>query len=386
MISLLKTFNFFGRLATAIAMGVTASAPFDGVNDQNLAIAYISTLLLVFIVRLPCFQLPMIQYFCLELTDVLKITLFPLGGFLIVAKDFEGPDVPSGVLQERMHLRRQKIVENATLSLRRLMRLFGHRDKTCDVEVGNDFLKKNTVSCDETVGQNESIDQKTLTGEATTPTSIIVGEGSIHLPPASSPELLRRPTDPLSSRCDQLVSRSRHFLKELLKPTPIVIVFAIVVALVDPLKALFLPPSPSFQPRFRPVAPDGQPPLAFVLDTATFVGAACVPIGLICLGSALACLRMRSGEPFPRGAIASLALARMVVTPLIGVGITRWLVHGNFVHRDDKVLQFVCMCVVLFSQFAALQPECVRSPLIKCGARSSSYHCASLIFVAYLLT
>lgn len=40
------------RVATAIAMGITASAPFRGVDDENLAIAYISTLLLVFVVRL----------------------------------------------------------------------------------------------------------------------------------------------------------------------------------------------------------------------------------------------------------------------------------------------------------------------------------------------
>jgi hypothetical protein len=31
-------------------MGVTASAPFNGVDDENLAIAYISTLILVFFV------------------------------------------------------------------------------------------------------------------------------------------------------------------------------------------------------------------------------------------------------------------------------------------------------------------------------------------------
>jgi predicted permease len=311
------------------------------------------------------------QHFCLELTDDLKITLFPLGGFLIVAKDFEGPDVASEELRESMHLRRQRMVTDAALSLRRLMRLSGHRDETCDVEVGDDFEKIDAVSCNETVCQNESIDQKTLTGKTATPTSIIVREGSIHLSPASSPELLRRPTDCRSSRCDHLVPRSSHFLKELLKPSPIVIIFAIVIALVDPLKALFLPPSSSFQPRFRPVAPDGQPPLAFVLDTATFVGAACVPIGLICLGSALACLRMRSGEPFPRGAIASLALAKMVVTPLIGVGITRLFAHVGFVHRDDKVLQFVCMCVVFCffhrSISCYLQPECVRSPRLSAG-------------------
>lgn len=32
-------------------MGITASAPFNGVDDENLAIAYISALLLVFFVR-----------------------------------------------------------------------------------------------------------------------------------------------------------------------------------------------------------------------------------------------------------------------------------------------------------------------------------------------
>ena len=95
-------------------------------------------------------------------------------------------------------------------------------------------------------------------------------------------------------------------------------------------------------PWFQPVAPDGQPPLAFVLDAASFVGAASVPIGLICLGSALACLRLRSAGTFPPGAITALALARMVVVlPLLGVGITRWLVHAGFVDRDDKALQFV---------------------------------------------
>jgi hypothetical protein len=36
----------------------------------------------------------------------------------------------------------------------------------------------------------------------------------------------------------------------------------------------------------------------------------------------------------------------MVVNPIIGVAITRGFAHVGFVDRDDKVLQFVCMCVV----------------------------------------
>jgi hypothetical protein len=260
-----------------------------------------------------------------------------------------------------MRFRRRRMVTNAALSLGRLSRLFRRSDETCDVEVGDNFERKDTIS-DETVGRNDTIDQKTFTETGTTPT--LTPTSSVHNMPTSPPELLQRHRDSNqdsdhSSQCHHLPSHSRHFfLKELLKPAPIVIVFAIIIALVDSLKALFLPPSSTFQPRFRPVAPDGQPPLAFVLDTANFVGAACVPIGLICLGSALACLRVRSGEAFPRGAIAALALAKMVVTPLLGIGITRWFAHVGFVHRDDKVLQFVCMCVVIFWLFSLLHATC----------------------------
>jgi predicted permease len=218
-----------------------------------------------------------------------------------------------------MHLRRRKIVEHTTHSLRRFSRLSGHSEKTCDVEAGNDLATNRTMSYDETVK-----------GEATLTTSTIVA----------------------TTNGRSVFSRLRNFCVELLKPNPIVIVLSIVIALVDPLKALFVPPSANFQPRFRPTAPDGQPLLAFVLDTATFIGLAGVPLGLVCLGSALATLRVRSSEAFPRGAIAALTLAKMVVTPVLGVAITRSFVRTGFVSREDKVLQFVCVCV--FSQSLSL--------------------------------
>ena len=47
-------------------------------------------------------------------------------------------------------------------------------------------------------------------------------------------------------------------------------------------------------------------------------------------------------ETFPQGAITALALVRMVEMPLLGLGITRWFAHADFVDRDDQVLQFVC--------------------------------------------
>jgi predicted permease len=262
--------------------------------------------------------------------DAFKITMFPLGGYLLISKDFEGPDVDSEEVRERMHLRRRRLAAKAM----RLSRLFRHSDRVCDTEARNlnDIQEKDTISHNESVRSESIISQKALT--STRPPTTSHGDIETHEHVADH----RRPS------C-RLYSRLRHFSTELLKPIPIVIAISVLTALVDPLKALFLAPSGSFQPRFRPVAPDGQPPLAFVLDTADFIGAASVPIGLICLGSALARLRVRSGEMFPHGAITVLALSRMVVTPLLGVGITRWFVHAGFVARDDKVLQFVCMCV-----------------------------------------
>jgi predicted permease len=38
------------KIATAVALGVTSSAPFNGTSDQNLSIAYISVIVLVFVV------------------------------------------------------------------------------------------------------------------------------------------------------------------------------------------------------------------------------------------------------------------------------------------------------------------------------------------------
>ena len=58
----------------------------------------------------------------------------------------------------------------------------------------------------------------------------------------------------------------------------------------------------------RPVTPDGQPPLS--IQSTSSARRVSQSIGLICLGSVLACLCLRPGATFPHGAITALALAR----------------------------------------------------------------------------
>ena len=91
-------------------MGITAAAPFNGVC-------------FLFLTRI------------IRRADDLKITLV---GFLLISKDFEGPEVDSEELQERMHLRRRRLAAKAS----RLSRFFRHSDRACDTEAGTDVEEK----------------------------------------------------------------------------------------------------------------------------------------------------------------------------------------------------------------------------------------------------
>ena len=133
-----------------------------------------------------------------------------------------------------------------------------------------------------------------------------------------------------------------QFLKSFFTPPSVAILVSFPIALIPNLKALFTPVPGTFIPS----APDGQPPLAFVLDATTFMGAASVPLGLVCLGSALARLNLpKKGEwlSLPLGAIGSLAVVRMLVMPVLGVLICQGLTNIGIISKDDKVLRFVCM-------------------------------------------
>ena len=82
-----------------------------------------------------------------------------------------------------------------------------------------------------------------------------------------------------------------------------------------------------------PNAPDGKPPLSFVIDTTTFLGGMTIPATLFLLGAALARLKVRQNtvgmgltqktpkrwKKQPLVAIFTMTLVKMVLVPLIGV-------------------------------------------------------------------
>lgn len=167
------------------------------------------------------------------------------------------------------------------------------------------------------------------------------------LPSFTSESAVARPSNANRTGRQKMLSNLRTILLGFVTPASLSIIIAFPIALITPVKSLFTTTSYTGIPN----APDGEPPLAFIMDTTTFMGGASVPLGLVCLGSALARLKVpsfRRGEEWqqiPGGAIISLAIGKMVITPVLGVLIVRGLTKAGVVDSTDKVLQFVCMCV-----------------------------------------
>ena len=143
---------------------------------------------------------------------------------------------------------------------------------------------------------------------------------------------------PRASFFSQLTIR----LGTLPRPPTIALVLACPISVIPPLKALFVPPQNASS--LIPLAPDGAPLLAFILDTATFLGSASVPLALICLGAALAKLKNPKGiRGLPVGAILSLTIGRLVLQPIIAIATVEGLVRVGLIKEADTVLRFTMM-------------------------------------------
>ncbi|KAL5518362.1 ECM3_1 [Sanghuangporus vaninii] len=190
--------------------------------------------------------------------------------------------------------------------------------------------------------QNPSTTTATIANDPALPSS----DSNPKLPSSVGPTTTPRPRSRATHHV--LLAHTRTILFSLLTPQAVTIFVALLIALVPILKSLFTPVDSNGDGRnLVPNAPDGQPPLAFVLDTASFIGAASVPLGLISLGSALARLQVPHSpaewRSLPLGAISALAIGKMVVMPIIGVLLTQGLTTAGVIGESDKVLRFVCI-------------------------------------------
>lgn len=168
-------------------------------------------------------------------------------------------------------------------------------------------------------------------------------------PRVRSPAPRGVPPPPSWPRSRRVLRMVVSFLRSLCTPANLVVPISLVIALVTPLRSLFLLPTvPATLATYHiSAAPDGGPPLSVLLDTADFIGAASVPLGLVCLGGALARLKAPRGREgwarMPLGAIGALAVLKTLLMPVLGVLICEGLTKVGVIDREDKVLRFVCM-------------------------------------------
>ncbi|KAF5386500.1 hypothetical protein D9757_005832 [Collybiopsis confluens] len=338
-----------GDIPTSVIMSLTAAAPFasDG-SDQALSVAYISPFILVYM-----------------------MTLFPMGAHHLIAKDFVGPDVENDEIKEQVRERRKLLLYRWP---RALLRFRGSGTES-DLEIQPHGLTEKEQRLPSSIrprahkhvsflGEPSNTNHQNYEDHDLDVTSTAVPTDGAITPAQScftSPddtiamddlegvntpkalELESKTTIPTTrqQRRKRVLLKVRALIKSILTPASISMLAAIPIALIPQLKGLFTPTSNANIPN----APDGQPPLAFILDFANFMGAASVPMGLTCLGSALARLNVPWGEwsQLPVGAIFCLAILKMVVSPVVGVLITIGLTKAGLISEEDKVLQFVCM-------------------------------------------
>ncbi|OBA22513.1 auxin efflux carrier [Metschnikowia bicuspidata var. bicuspidata NRRL YB-4993] len=124
-------------------------------------------------------------------------------------------------------------------------------------------------------------------------------------------------------------------LKNFLAPNSVALIVSLAIAMSPPLKALFV--TTSFP---MPLAPDEQPPLSFVIDIASYVGAASVPLGLLILGATIARLRVTAIVPGFWKTAVMITACRLIVLPIFGVGLTTGIYKAGW-YGDDNLIRFV---------------------------------------------
>jgi len=295
--------------------------------------------------------------------------------------DYVGPEVEDDEIRKTLRLKRTSIFSSKWLQ--HVVRAFSHqsitiqeseREKTRITPPSQGDIQ--FTSADDP-GPPQPSPQRYTTGQGKHvsfyPDDMTTAATEIDMSPISSPEVgTFRVTssvatvpqvEMLSSTKDEILpktftpkSRSRAikhrlrrvanttftFLRSLITPASLSIIFSLIISLVPTLKALFVPGVPGTH---IPPAPDGLPPLSLLIDTASFIGAASVPLGLICLGAALARLKVPIGQwsKLPLGAIAGLAVGKILIMPILGVLICQGLTNVGVIDKEDKVLRFVCM-------------------------------------------
>ncbi|KAI0371498.1 auxin efflux carrier [Pilatotrama ljubarskyi] len=353
----------WGNLPNAVVISVTQQAPFNPATDEALGVSFVS----IFIVAY-------------------HITFWMLGAAHSLSWDYR-PGVPQGEAAERRLRWYEKPI--GSLIARHVLHReeppspslpseVAHKDEEAWPEKGirQDVPESSQVSVTELDGQalnEEQVDPDPdvqlarRTSRLSTTTSPLPNARlrTPSLPPSASTSALPPVPPPtraqsirsvdaqsLAQRSDTDTLHSASFthriirvfrpLSALLTPVTITLAISLPIALVQPLKALFVDVSDIGGPSWK--GPDGRPPLAFIIDTAEFMGNIAVPLALVLLGASFARLQIpRPLSRLPLMAMFLTTITKMLILPVIGVFLVQAMTNAGFIDRGAKAERFVAM-------------------------------------------
>lgn len=125
-----------------------------------------------------------------------------------------------------------------------------------------------------------------------------------------------------------------YFLINFIRPASLGASLGIIVSMIPWVKACFVHTNVHVHN-----APDGEPVLNFLMDFTSYIGNACVPLGLLLLGGTLARLQVKK---LPKGILKvalTMTVFRLMVIPIIGVAWANKLYKMNWL--DTIIGKFV---------------------------------------------
>ncbi|KAG7863140.1 hypothetical protein KL939_000459 [Ogataea angusta] len=125
-------------------------------------------------------------------------------------------------------------------------------------------------------------------------------------------------------------------LESFRKPISLTIVISLITCMIPWVKALFVTTN---QAHISP-APDGLPPLSFMMDISSYIGAAQVPFGLLVLGATIGRLEIRD-IPLSRWRTpVAVTAVRLVLLPVVGCALDS-KVSKDGLFYNEPILHFV---------------------------------------------
>lgn len=182
-----------------------------------------------------------------------------------------------------------------------------------------------------------------------------------------------------------------EFIKNFSRPPSASLFISIILTMIPTTRRLFYIASDSTVHNI-PNAPDGAPILGFAMDFTSFVGNACVPLGLSMLGATMA--RLSIGK-LPKGfwkSVVLMAVLKLVVLPIIAIAWTEKMKDLGWIAKDNYIALFVMIissgvpCATSQVYLTAIyQPPDVDRKEMDCLAAYLIFQYALLVFSMTIL-